>query len=575
MSAAQGRAFLDEAAQEMGLPISDIANINTPYVPDINNTVNRLALLTTIEYEQVRKKEAKALDIRVEALDKVVREEKGEPEEKEGSGHAIKLYEPEPWDSPVNGAEVLDEAYNVIMRHMVIRRDDAIACVLWAVHAHLYDIFDHTPRLLITAPDAECGKTLLMAHIVGNLVTRPQPVELMKPAPFFRLAESLKPTFLIDEMDVFIQEDSDLLAAVNSGWEPHGGVPRCVGEDNEVRIFSTHCPVAMAGVELNKKLPDTTITRSVVISLERAVYEDIPDEDIYNAKQHKQVLIDIGRKIARWSLDHRDEVSEVAPCLPPKIRNRLADKWIPLFKIANVVGGEWPKHAKAALFGQVDMSEPTKAMMLLEDIRKVMDSDEDRISTKDMISRLCKMEDAPWCDYNFRASDRENRHISDRQVSNLLKKYNIHPKNVRMGKKIPKGYDLAALQNAWNRYLPVDTPIQDATTLQSSKHKAFKQSTNATKDNDVADKPSLKPAPDKGCSAVAAENRGIGDSEGIPHENTQEVTILIESILDELGKPVSVDMVMGELATDDYQYLINDPNYARGFVKTLLERLVP
>ena len=518
MSAEAGRAYLDEVAQEMGLTISNIDNINTSYVPDINNTVNRLALLPPIEYDKVREEEAKTLGVRVGTLDKAVNEEKGGPEAKERSGHAIKLYEPEPWDSPVNGAEVLDEAYNVIMRHMVIRKDDAIACVLWVVHAHLYDLFDHTPRLLITAPDAECGKTLLMTHMVGNLVTRPQPVELMKAAPFFRLAESLKPTFLLDEMDVFIQEDSDLLAAVNSGWEPHGGVPRCVGEDNEVRIFSTHCPVAMTGIELNKKLPATTITRSIVISLERAAYEDISDEDIYDAKQHKQALINIGRKIARWSLDHRDEVSEIAPCLPPKIRNRLADKWNPLFKIANVVGGEWPNAAKAALFGQVDMSEPSKAIMLLEDIRKVMDPDEDRIGTKDLISRLCKMEDAPWSNYNFTQRDEDRRHISDRQVSNLLNNYTIKPKNVRMGERVSKGYDLATLQNAWNRYLsPVDTHDDNATTLQLSKHEAFKQFTNATKDNDVADGTTLKPASDKECSAVADENRGKWGNACIPH----------------------------------------------------------
>jgi len=486
-------------------------------VPD--ETIAQLATLSFVEYEKIRKEKAKVIGIRVSVLDKMVREERGEPEAKEGSGRAIKLYEPEPWDSPVNGAEVLDEAYNVIMRHMLIRKDDAIACVLWAVHTHLYDIFDHTPRLLITAPDAECGKTLLMTHMVGSLVTRPQPVELMKAAPFFRLAESLKPTFLIDEMDFFIKEDSDLLAAVNSGWEPHGGVPRCVGEDNEVRIFSTHCPVAMAGVELNKKLPATTNTRSIVISLERAAYEDISDEDIYNAKQHKPVLIDIGRKIARWSLDHRDKVSEIVPCLPPKIRNRLADKWIPLFKIANVVGGEWPNHAKAALFGQVDMSEPSKAIMLLEDIRKVMDPDEDHIGTKDMISRLCKMEGAPWSNYNFMQHDEDRRHISNRQISNLLKKYNIQPKNVRVGGKIQKGYDLAALQNAWNRYLsPIDTPDDNATALQLNNHKAFKQFTNDTKGNDVADRAPLKPAPDKESSAVADENRDMGGNENIPRK---------------------------------------------------------
>jgi len=332
-----------------------------------------------------------------------------------------------------------------------------------------------------------------MVHMVGNLVTRPQPVELMKAAPFFRFAESLKPTFLIDEMDVFIQEDSDLLSAVNSGWEPHGGVPRCVGEDNEVRIFSTHCPVAMAGVELNKKLPATTITRSIVISLERAAYEDISDEDIYNAKQHKQALINIGRKIARWSLDHRDEVSEIAPCLPPKIRNRLADKWIPLFKIANAVGGEWPNHAKAALFGQVDMSEPSKAIMLLEDIRKVMDPDEDHIGTKD---------------YNFTQHDEDRRHISDRQVSNLLKKYKIEPKTVRIGDATPKGYKRKDLERVWLRYVdPAVTHKPAATTQQTKEINDLDKFYPQQRLDHVADRTTLEPAPDNDCCAVADENR--------------------------------------------------------------------
>ena len=90
---------------------------------------------------------------------------------------------------------VLDEAAELIMRHMVIRDVDAYACVLWAAHSHVFKLFSHSPRLLIDAPDAECGKTLLMSHMVGNLVNKPQSVELMKPAPFFRLAQAHQPHF--------------------------------------------------------------------------------------------------------------------------------------------------------------------------------------------------------------------------------------------------------------------------------------------------------------------------------------------------------------------------------------------
>jgi len=177
-----------------------------------------------------------------------------------------------------------------------------------------------------------------MVHIVGDLIPKPLVTELMKAAPFFRLAEEAKPSYLIDEMDVFIEQDSDLLAAVNNGWEPHGGVLRCIGDDNEVRKFSTHTPVAMAGIELHKKLPATTVSRSVVVHLERAADDELDEDDVYEARKHRVGIHETGRRLARWCADAKQEIAGRDPTLPPKVRNRLADKWRPLFAIAEVAG---------------------------------------------------------------------------------------------------------------------------------------------------------------------------------------------------------------------------------------------
>ena len=150
--------------------------------------IQKLAALPDIEYERIRGAESKTLGISTARMDKLVEKAKREPKRKDAAGRQIKLYEPKPWESAVNGADALQDALNVIMRHMVMREEDAIACVLWAVHTYIYAVFDHTPRLMITAPDAECGKTALMAHMVGNLVNRPQTVELMKAGRTFSIA---------------------------------------------------------------------------------------------------------------------------------------------------------------------------------------------------------------------------------------------------------------------------------------------------------------------------------------------------------------------------------------------------
>ena len=357
------------------------------------------------------------------------------------SGHEIDLYEPTPWPEAVNGADVLDEAANLLKRHMVMTDADIYACVLWAAHTYLFKLFPHTPRLLITAPDAECGKTLLMTHMVGNLITKPQPVELMSPAPFFRLAEKYQPTFLIDEADIFFRSDSDLPAAINGGFESHGRIPRCVGKDHDVRFFSTHCPVAMAGINIEKKIPSSTLSRCIVISLDRAIGDEIPHDDIYSQASHKNALLAVGKKLARWANDNEDRIAKLKPELPDGVRNRTADKWSPLFSIAQAAGGRWPECVITALSGQADLSEPTKAQILLSDIHDIMKLNFDRkIPTVDLIEQLCRLEDSPWKEYNFKDFDREKRRISTRQLSKLLKLYKISSKSIRIGMTTSKGF---------------------------------------------------------------------------------------------------------------------------------------
>ena len=477
--------------------------------PDLQAEVADLAKLSPLEYDQVREQKAKDFGVRVGTLDKEVANVRP-TKEKNAKGAPIKLYEFELWEQSVRGDEVLDEVRAHILRHMVIDEHQANAITLFIAHVHMFSQFSHTPRLLITAPDAECGKSLLMVHIVGSLVPRPMVTELMKAAPFFRLAEQLKPTYLIDEMDVFIEQDSDLLAAVNNGWEPHGGVLRCTGDDNEVRHFSTHTPVAMAGIELHKKLPPTTVSRSIVVHLERAADDEIAEEDIFEAKKHKPGITQTGRKVARWVADCRDDIASQDPLLPPKVRNRLADKWRPLFAVAEVAGGQWRDRARAALFAQPDLAEPSKALQLLLDTREVLTGKARNIASEDLIARLIALDDAPWSDYNFRARDPVDRHIQPRQLAQLLKRYSVHRHTVRTLERpaSAKGYRERDLQRAWTRYLarvPLENESQGHKLNNSTSYRVTKGHTSQA---GVTDAPAEKASSGAGCDPVTPTEGG-------------------------------------------------------------------
>ena len=105
---------------------------------------------------------------------------------------------------------------------------------------------------------------------------------------------------------------------------------------------------------------------------------------------------------------------------------------------------------------------------------------------------MCEIEDSPWIDYNFRQREDERRQIQDRQLSNLLRRYNIHPKKVRVGKSL-QGYERKDLKKAFDRYVPIDTLESSGTPEQTSNHAGFSGIPSGTQDNDVPDRKPRKP----------------------------------------------------------------------------------
>ena len=380
-------------------------------------------------------------------------EVKPRPEKKSTrlQGDAIELFEPEPWPEPVEGAVVLTDVAETLQQHMAMRDVDTYVVALWCAHTHVFDRFSHTPRLAITGPAPECGKTVLLSHLIGNLVNRPQSTDNMSPAAFFRMASSYQPTFLIDEIDAWLRADNDLPGAINGGFDRHGGVTRCVGDSQEVRQFRTYAPVAFAGITLPKKLPDPTLSRSILVELARALPGEVAEP--YDRRRHKKHMLVLCRQLARWTSDSAEAIGDCDPVLPSGVLNRQADKWRPLFALAETAGGLWPEWIKRALLSEEGSHTGTKGIQLLKDIRTVLDKGhfDPAIFTDELISGLCEPEDSVWRDHNFRSKETQ---IKPRQLANLLAGFKCLPETIRRGTERRKGYDTHKLHTAIRRYLP-------------------------------------------------------------------------------------------------------------------------
>lgn len=408
---------------------------------DFNSEIARLSKLNAKNYERERVEAAKKLGVRASVLDKLVKDSR--PDEKTGQGRGVKLAEPEPWASPVDGVKLVSELTFAISKYVVLSKNDALAAALWAIHAFCFDLFTCTPRLAITAPEKRCGKTTLL-DVLAEVVPRSLPTAGISAAATFRTIEAFRPTLMIDEADTFLGEDDYLRGVLNSGHRAGGQIIRTVGDDFEIRAFSTHCPVAIAQIG---KLPDTLADRSISISMKRRV----PGEKVARFRQGRTPeLVEAARKAARWVADNAAAIQQCDPDIPEAIFNRAADNWAPLLAIAEVAGVVVAARAKEAALAACGITEDQNLKtMLLADIRTVFEDKAcDCITSSDLVAALVALLDRPWGEINH------GKALTQNGLARQLKGFGIKSGMVGPEHKRVSGYALKSFADSFNRYIP-------------------------------------------------------------------------------------------------------------------------
>jgi putative DNA primase/helicase len=424
-----------------------------------DETITRLAALSLLEYDRIRKDEAKRIGCREPTLDSLVNAKRlllrppGESDNLQGA--AVQLADVELWPEAVDGAEVLAAIAGSFSRYVVLPDGAVVVLPLWCAHTHVYNAFQCSPRLNACSPEKQCGKTTLR-DVAALFVPRPILTENMTTAVLFRLAAAQSPTILADECDGWIAGNEELKSLFNSGHRKGGIVMRCEGDQNELRAFATYTPAMLCGIG---SLPSTLHDRSIVIQLERAKRGEIKAR--FDSR-HVEGEIDLCRKLARWCNDNREAIEACDPKLPETAFNRVADNWRPLFAIAEIAGSDWPQRCADA-FAKLTSSNAdadSVRVELLTDIRKVFagewpsppDGQDplpiDRAFSRTLVETLCGMTERPWPEVN------RGKPITERWLARNLTAFGIKSGNTRIDEKQAKGYERSVFEDTFARYLP-------------------------------------------------------------------------------------------------------------------------
>lgn len=403
--------------------------------------------------------------------------EKEEPEEQ--SDFAPE--EPVPY--PVDGLEVAEEIEKTLTKYLVLPDHAPTAITLWILFSYRYDCFDCCPILAIVSPEKRCGKTTLLALLIA-LCQKVLSASNITPAATFRAIEKWHPTLIVDEADTFLKQHDELRGILNSGHTSATAfVTRAVqkGKQFDVQRFSTWTPKAIA---LIGELPDTLADRSITVKMRRKRTDEVRARVPYSRLTDE--LAELRAKIARWATDTEIKYEAKAPS---ELDDRAADNWLPLLSIAKAIG--WADKAnKAALTLSGETDTDTIRTELLADIQNIFENDTDRdaIPTKELLRKLCDLEEKPWSVYH------SGNELSGRGLSKLLKPFGISSDLIRFPDGPARGYTKNSFSDAFTRYLSVtrvtslqDKDLQPNLSVTRNNGVTDKSHSNSLGDNDVTD----------------------------------------------------------------------------------------
>lgn len=351
---------------------------------------------------------------------------------------------------------------------------------LWAAHTHLAVETYTTPRLLLDSPVPGSGKTTVLEHLERLCLHPVQMASLSSPALLARMLHAGMRTILIDEADRSLNPDKDgvaeLLAVLNSGYKRGGTRPVLVpakGGEWAVAEMPTYSPVAMAGNSPN--LPDDTRSRSIRVLLMPDVDETADESDWEWIEDEARWL---GKQLAAWADQVRDDVRLRRPELPAGVRGRARERWSPLKRVAEAAGGHWPALVDQLAAADVQRLQNEREegivqqrphVALLTHVHRAWREGETFVPTEDLIGRLVDAHPDMWGDGSA-FGKRLNPQRLGRMLSNH---YDV--RTSRPDSNGPRGYLRASLETAFRRFglIPSEKPAEVAEPAEPARHRYF------------------------------------------------------------------------------------------------------
>lgn len=360
-------------------------------------------------------------------------------------------------DTEENGEALVRDVESFISNFVIFpQQRTALVLALWTIGTHSFDSFDGFPYLTVTSPTKQCGKTRL-AEVLDLLCAETLRAANLSEAVLFRLVEKMSPTLIIDEAESLRDKKSERAQAIvgllNAGHRKGALSYRCDGPGHDAKAFRVYCPKMIIAIG---NVPETIRDRSIAVQMQRKKPNDAVGRFIFN--QVKGPGQELKERIAKIVSVCTDDIEHVYKTYEPEfLIDREAENWTPIFCLCSVLA---PRRLAELTETAIAFSKRKAAfdaddslgMRLLSDIQLILGNSEAdtlfgekvaSIASSALVTKLRELEEAPWAE----------KELSPRRLAQLLKPFEVHPRQVRDGTSNIRGYALGDFIPVFSRYL--------------------------------------------------------------------------------------------------------------------------
>ena len=242
----------------------------------------------------------------------------------------------------VNGktvkANVLYSSIKQLFKKYVVVSDEFFDVIVsYIMMTYIYILFQVIPYLWING-EKGTGKSTIM-KIMSKLCFNTMFCSNVNPANIFRQIDNDGSTIILDEFEKMYGEDKqEIIKILNQGFNIDGVVPRCVGQNNQIRKFRSFSPKIMGGIS---NIDDVLFERVIKYTTMKVNNISVPKfRESEDVKQEISKLVD---DLYIFGLIYAPQIKAIYDKSEVGFEEytlREDDLWNPLLCIAKVIDEE-------------------------------------------------------------------------------------------------------------------------------------------------------------------------------------------------------------------------------------------